>query len=127
MRDIKFRAWDRKDKCWIYAILDKRCGFIVDLHIPADLEDWLQYTGLKDKNGKVIYEGDIALFLDEESFYAEVVWYRNGWAFKYDIGWSQTDGQTFEYLSELEFEEGASVCEVMGNIYENNNLLPKEK
>ena len=59
MREIKFRAWDCEQKFMIEyhsplmdgmdinALNDTGCNFI-----------WMQYTGLKDKNGKEIYEGD---------------------------------------------------------------------
>ena len=51
MREIKFRAWDKETKSMIYNPL----GF-PELYPTNEL---MQYTGLKDKNGQEIYEGDI--------------------------------------------------------------------
>lgn len=63
MREIKYRAWDIDNKCWIYSdhLSDKLeieqlswfFGFIVSRNVILE-----QYTGLLDKSGKRIYEGD---------------------------------------------------------------------
>jgi len=77
MREIKFRAWDDFNKIWldpkIFSIgiddgllRNKECsGSIGGVQIN-------QYTGLKDKTGKEIYEGDIVLYPDTESEYVDV-------------------------------------------------------
>ena len=76
MRDIKFRVWDGVMKDWIPFGLneisdlvflkgsDVRGGFIVDtFDSEAGRYILMQYTGLKDKNDKEIYEGDIVKYV----------------------------------------------------------------
>lgn len=49
MRPIKFRAWDKEDKIWRYY---KIPGMYIEGYEWQHLENWCQYTGLKDKNKK---------------------------------------------------------------------------
>ena len=124
MREIKFRAWDKK-----YGMMDSdfyihSSGSQYDLassnyntpHIEiekAELE-LMQYTGLKDKNGVEIYEGDLVQV--EELFPNEPfkVWFRNG---LFHIGNWHAQG----FMNA--FDE---YC-VVGNIYENPELLETKK
>jgi uncharacterized phage protein (TIGR01671 family) len=102
--------------------------------------DWTVYeqgqfcTGLKDKNGKLIYEGDIVKyaefdwtdfsFKDWETEIAQVVWgntYDNYYP-AFDLKDTDFDGtNAFAYL----FNEGWTI-EVIGDIYENKSLLESE-
>jgi uncharacterized phage protein (TIGR01671 family) len=61
MREIKFRAWDEEAQKMSYSTIehfDDMLGFRFE-HFETDEPIFMQYTGLKDKNGREIYEGDI--------------------------------------------------------------------
>lgn len=118
MREIKFRVWDPDQECFIYE-----CEFSSKLQecywyegsmrigVPY-IKYGCQYTGLKDKNGKEIYEGDIVnmpnYFLDEF------------------INCEIKDLRVF-YLSVRHALIEESELEIIGNIHENPELLEKVK
>ena len=108
MREIKFRAWDgeRKEITTSFEITSQ--GVVVsNFSIRKYHEDYIlmQYTGLKDKNGKEIYEGDIIDFDARE--------------------WGEPHREVVEYdysyldMRQNDFKEW---CEIIGNIYENPEL-----
>jgi uncharacterized phage protein (TIGR01671 family) len=125
MREIKFRAWDKKENKMqqvvqiLYGHEASNYPLSVDFfrsvksRLIKDIE-LMQYTGLKDKNGKEIYEGDILFFgsVDEgcgDTY--EVMWVKNG----FKARWIHTGKEYFEELDDT--------FEVIGNIYENKELL----
>ena len=122
MREIKFRAWDScHDFMMSWGILNQ---YDEDGHTCfLDILDGtyseiipMQYTGLKDSKGVEIYEGDIAKKWygprDEQFFPCLVIWRGNSWKIK--------DPNRYEYYFHEIFPES---MEIIGNIYENPELL----
>ncbi len=107
-KEIKFRVWDKQDKVMYEPVS------IVNKWINGEEQNYelMQYTGLNDKNGKEIYEGDI---LEEgEGYYFEVVWEKQ-WA-KFKLQWKN---KAYQYP---EWNRGINM-QVIGNIYDNPELL----
>lgn len=132
MRELKFRAWDKRNNCWYTPGTGFEVHWLggIVTHEDGESTGWagdipfevMQFTGLKDRNGTPIYDGDI-IRVEPSSFAAEryktgtkiekVYWEEDwgGWLpFNYDLRDSSDD-----YLPER--------SEVIGNIYENPDLL----
>lgn len=132
MRQYKFRAWDERNKRMIYPV-----GIIREILIVPDETDKgdflgldmipymqlsisaypvMQYTGLKDKNGKEIYEADI---VDAQGIIRGVVDFRNG---SFVVVWDEQSKMKRACDFET-FEHGAmKLLEVIGNVYEGVNV-----
>lgn len=129
MRETKFRVWDKRYKQYVetYAIcLDGRAIAITapshDLE-TLDSERVIieQYTGLKDKNGQKIYEGDIVTFMVERFNNVTLGFEGEDWHTAV-VEWNQDDA----CYSFMERDAPFSVryeAEVIGNIHENGDLL----
>ncbi len=140
-REIKFRFWDSKTNIMLFESEDWSCGLNEAFEVMIRQYDLipLQYTGLKDNkrtkefpNGQEIYEGDILTWVRENR--------------------EKTQKEIFKYI--VVFEEGSFVCnhafeeygrwgflsrafdsdlqnlgkiEIIGNIYENSNLITQTK
>ena len=127
MREIKFRAWDKENE---------KMMKVSSLHLENKeisvkengtfrlfrMQDLMQYTGLKDKNGKEIYEGEIVLIkLDETStWHKTVVGFKKG-AFIANL----IDKEDYVYIFHHGFT--GDDFEIIGNVYENKNLLEENK
>lgn len=142
-REIKFRIWDKKEKCFyqstyefykgklFHLLMNPQTGHLLirdmktldGCHLRGVEDDryiLMQFTGLHDKNGKEIYEGDIV---------------------KWDDRAAGDDGMVWEGV--VRFKEGAFIAEkqdeligwmwnrssleVIGNIYENPKLFEENE
>lgn len=114
-RDIKFRVWDTKYNViisWDYISESRTLSFFVNNHNRNIFNCVLmQFTGLIDRNGKDIYEGDI---VDGGTFKAAIV-FQNGC---FEI--QEPPGKDGVFLRRLTRDHTVSV---IGNIYENPNIL----
>lgn len=131
MREIKFRAWDKVTKQLVEI---DSIGWVNDaLYIEVSLPDprgneqtyrvsrattnceIMQYTGLKDKNGKEIYEGDIRVgkyyFQEEAKRGVEV------------MTWHEKEGYWYWKNVSPSYIPDFIEVEVIGNIYENPELV----
>ena len=165
MREIKFRAWVHNKKMIYPRVLD----FLDEGHIEIKtweddkdmMTNWgctgsdcilgaenklMQYTGLKDKNGKEIYEGDIIEKLQWNKPYSEK---RKECKVRYEIRWREQNIANNEWNNEILKKDPSSFnrepgfygkeiwnekgyyrhswsefasCEIIGNIYENPEL-----
>ena len=121
MKELKFRAWDKEQKCmvarcfgWLRNVLD--IGTEKDRIILAQTEfELMQFTGLHDKNGKEIYESDI---LKDKDNIGIVFW--NDLRAMFGIDPSITDKPSAKFIAPF---DDWSDWEVIGNIYENKELL----
>ncbi len=158
MREIKFRAWDKFDKM-LYSTKD--LIIIPSAFNPLDFsydhygrisfyknkdKTWhksitghsgilMQYTGLKDKNGKEIYGGDIVkCSISKTQRYKGVIEYAKGYFFiqtfwycfkpmgRWDLQKAPLSGKTNNKINIQE-----DIEKIIGNIYENPELLKEEK
>jgi hypothetical protein len=110
MRKIKFRSWVKDQNRMLY-------NFSMDSPTESECSRkvLMQYTGLKDKNDQEIYEGDIINFYHSEgrklsSYGVEVKWVQNWCGFYFD------DNRRLNSCMKIE---------VIGNIYQNKELLNK--
>lgn len=143
MREIKFRAWDKEKKRFV----DNDYTFSIFLSGKTDVKEEngdtnklfersssdfvvMQYTGLKDKNGKEIYEGDILSISHEEKIFIATPQYSLAY-----MGWAlcdpknilsvphYTNGHVVKECSMSEYVEflrnDCPYMEIIGNIHEN--------
>ena len=133
MRDVKFRVFNKRDKNFDFnkiVIEPKIQTNIVDL-TTSDTSEIIfhQFTGLTDKNDKEIYEGDILKIFTSLPYYVLVA-FRDGAFNMYDIRKNRVYRQHMAVLQTncirplaILNPAYAKCAEVVGNIFENPELL----
>ena len=130
MRKIKFRAWDKFNEThWCQGDSETVDEFFIRLKCIIEGGNNLifeQFTGLLDKNGKEIYEGDI---VDSDNFDLVVCFLSN---YKYETSVDENDGEHYyvyltgffgHYKDKSGYSTLHNELEVIGNIYENPELV----
>lgn len=112
MREIKFRCWDVERNCWLneedtyqQVVNQARWNPAISEHYPL-----MQYTGLKDKDGTEIYEGDIIRYKIKKSIITcNVAFIKYGW---------------YPFFDKAYMMDEAEWIEVIGNNHQTPELLP---
>lgn len=108
MRVIKVRAWDREEKRMVYNLEWIWCGSAKSVRYV-----YMLFTGLKDKNNREIYDGDILMYPDKRRRKKVVV--------EYGIWYCEEYGTYVGFRVDEDYRNMV----VVGNIYENPELIGK--
>lgn len=132
-RPLKFRAWNKDANCFFTEdhVKEHLFGFLSKGFYPV-----MQYTGLKDKNGTEIYEGDVlqvelGLCMDSsnpesDKMFLRVYWLDGCWMVSGVSGWSPLGYSDWTLSGTLNNGANESV-KVIGNCFENPELLSGER
>lgn len=132
MRELKFRVYDKVNERYctgigiqgIFSSITRNNGEPSEIVLNSALSsqyDIEQYTGLKDKNGKEIYENDLIKCYTQEGYPVGKVIYSETWTEYEIVGYDKETKR--EYSLEHFGIATNGYLEVIGNIHENKELL----
>lgn len=123
MKEIKFRAWNKvineMSKTSIYIT---KTGRVINTRGDDISKNiiLLQFTGLCDRKGQEIYEGDILKL--KQSGIGRVVWDKK----KMGFYWIQKPYKEHEFMSGVQEFDGIKGIEIIGNVFQNKDLLEEK-
>ena len=124
MRRLKFRVWNNKIKTWLVWFTIRDDGTILDSNLSGAYENWQedciieQATGIEDKNGTMIYQGDIIQFVvGDEAYVREVI--KEPELACFTLNKKGSTPYSFLEMYQMNVDE----FEVIGNIHKNPELL----
>ena len=122
-QDLKFRAWSFEEEAFFYfSMADVLHNINLTKILPPSIENPLvhQYTGKEDKNGTEVFAGDILSFIKAKGNpYSIVVWDEENAKFMLDVIDAKKEEHKFAGIKCI--QDGHRV---IGNIFENSDLLP---
>ena len=126
MRELKFRAWIKGYNCYADVLGFEQGKLFVQfqsgeraqhrLYVPIEDSVLEQYTSLKDRNGKEIYEGDI-VNIQGIKYYVD---------FEYGGFWFNNDNLKWKANRPFTHFQEINGTEVVGNVHENADLMEGE-
>lgn len=139
-RDLKFRVWNTVLKKYVCPnVVEQKDGLWLNLGNEDNLYEFEQYTGLKDKNGKEIYEGDIVRLYEHDWWDGKIVKHHKNPKIEGNfVVYYNDDTASFEMENTQPYEDNgirgvepfgfaSQEYEVIGNIHENPELLGGEE
>lgn len=135
MREIKFRSFDKNKKVMIYDFDQSLSKYYkirpgnsihqIVYQIGLLFDSLMQCTGTQDNNEKDIYEGDFIKIKDHSDEIQVVVFWRNMFCAESLWGKSQNEKSHFNWKTWANISGEPYIPEVIGNIYQNPELLEK--
>lgn len=120
-KELHFRAWDDKKKMWVGSVYLSLDGKLISQIVETENIVIEQYTGLDDKYGKEIYEGDI--------IEVETATFEETEVSRYEVYWNEDMlDDSLRLIRGIDYDDcvaelSTSAVRVIGNIHENTELL----